>query len=107
MKGRVPFWFVAAVLGTMPLIALAFLSHPVTAAGLWFVAPGEAVDAATGTHMAGSSLGASDKSVNLTSSTPGQTLRYTIRLANAGPGTIAKVVVTDTLPSGLTYRNGS
>ena len=107
MKGRVPFWFVAAVLGTMPLFALVFLSRPVAAAGLWYVAPGYSVDAATGAHVTGSSLEASDKSVNLISSTPGQALRYTIRLANAGPGTITNVVVTDALPAGLTYSNGS
>jgi uncharacterized repeat protein (TIGR01451 family) len=52
-------------------------------------------------------LEASEKLVNLTSSTPGQPLQYTIKLANGGAGTIANVVVTDTLPAGLIYSIGS
>jgi uncharacterized repeat protein (TIGR01451 family) len=52
-------------------------------------------------------LEASDKSVDRTSSTPGQPLRYTIRVANAGATAITGVVVTDTVPAGLIYANGS
>jgi hypothetical protein len=40
MKGRVKFCFVAVAIGTLPLIAVAFLSRTVAAAGLWYVASG-------------------------------------------------------------------
>ena len=40
MIARLKFWFVAATLGTLPLLALGFLtSRPAAAAGLWYVAP--------------------------------------------------------------------
>ena len=51
-------------------------------------------------------------SINKTSSPsgvvlPGQTITYTIEVSNAGPGNANDVVVTDTLPTGVTYVSGS
>ena len=37
------------------------------------------------------------------SAAPGETITYTILVANAGPGRATSVVVTDTLPPGLTF----
>ena len=52
-------------------------------------------------------LDASDKSVNQLTSVPGQPVRYTINVGNAGVGDIAGISVADTLPAGLNYVNGS
>ncbi len=38
---------------------------------------------------------------------PGDTLTYTITVNNPGPGTLNNVIVTDTLPTGLTWQSTS
>lgn len=47
------------------------------------------------------------KNDNVTSATPGSTLTYTIQVSNAGPSNASNVVVTDALPAGVTFANGS
>ena len=39
--------------------------------------------------------------------TAGETLEYTITVVNNGPGNVANVVVTDTLPAGTTFQSSS
>ena len=38
---------------------------------------------------------------------PGETVTYTIGLSNSGPSTATNVVLTDDIPAGLTFSNGS
>jgi uncharacterized repeat protein (TIGR01451 family) len=56
-------------------------------------------------------LPAADLRVNLTSQVTtiqtGNPLTYTIEITNEGPSTANSVVVTDTLPAGLTFRSSS
>ena len=47
------------------------------------------------------------KSVSPTALVAGQTATYTLRVANAGPGSAASVVATDSIPAGLTLLSAS
>ncbi len=47
------------------------------------------------------------KSVNLTFANPGNTLTYTIEVANTGNDKAKNVTVTDNLPQGFTYTDGT
>lgn len=46
------------------------------------------------------------KTVDDAEANPGQVLNYTINVTNTGPGVATNVVVTDTLPAGLTFVDG-
>ena len=48
-----------------------------------------------------------DKDVDLSTVSPGGDLTYTILVTNNGPSTASTVSFTDTLPSGVTFNNGS
>ncbi len=43
------------------------------------------------------------KDADVASATPGQTVTYTLRVRNSGPGAAANVTVNDVLPGGLTF----
>jgi uncharacterized repeat protein (TIGR01451 family) len=47
------------------------------------------------------------KAVNTTIASPGETVRYGITFNNFSPSVINNVVITDTLPTSLTYKIGS
>jgi uncharacterized repeat protein (TIGR01451 family) len=47
------------------------------------------------------------KTANPTTSFAGQDVTFTVTASNAGPSTAANVVVTDTLPAGLTFKSSS
>ncbi len=113
MTGRCKYWFIATALGILPLILLACLARPAAAAGPWSGAPGghantcQAALPVCATIDAAQALQASSKTVNHATSQPGQPLRYAITLSNSSNSPIDNVMVTDTLPSGLSYTNGS
>ncbi len=48
-----------------------------------------------------------DKSVDASQAGPGDVITYTLRVHNGGPGDAANVMVTDPLPSGLTFVSAS
>src|SRR5262249_52876940 len=52
-------------------------------------------------------LDGTGQTVDRVESFPGQRLPYTIGVNNAGAGAVSGIAVTDTLPVGLTYVNGS
>ncbi|MBW7885993.1 MAG: DUF11 domain-containing protein, partial [Caldilineaceae bacterium] len=48
-----------------------------------------------------------DKQVNQATAIPGDTLVYTVRFANTGASSASGAVITDTLPTGITYQSAS
>jgi len=52
-------------------------------------------------------LDASDKTVSQQSALPGQPVRFRVSVGNSGASPLAGVTVTDTLPAGLSFLNGS
>jgi uncharacterized repeat protein (TIGR01451 family) len=48
-----------------------------------------------------------DKTTDVTSATPGETLTYTIDLSNAGLSDATNVVIADTLPAGVSFVSGA
>ncbi len=52
-------------------------------------------------------LGGSTKTVNHSQAFPGEPLQYTVVISNSGDTAVSNVVLTDTLPTGLTYQPGS
>ncbi len=47
------------------------------------------------------------KTVNDTTAAAGDTLTYTVNVVNNGPSTASTVVITDTLPAGVTFASGT
>ncbi len=48
-----------------------------------------------------------DKTVDVSSASPGDVVTYTLKVKNTGPGVADNVVVTDALPSGTTFLSAS
>lgn len=47
------------------------------------------------------------KSVNISAPRPNENVTYTVNLTNAGPSTAPNVVLSDTIPTGLTFVSGT
>ncbi|MCB9422824.1 MAG: DUF11 domain-containing protein [Ardenticatenaceae bacterium] len=81
-------------LGIGVSLLFAFVLTTVVVGGL-FAAPSAA------------NLDSSTKTVSRSQAFPGETLHYTVVISNSGDTAVPALVMTDTLPVGLTYQSGS
>lgn len=94
-------WLVVAVLPLAALVLAILVSPSFSTAGTSHLEPSGGVSALS------SAVEGSYKAANLSMALPGTLVTYTIALRNGGDTPLVGVLVTDTLPSLVTYADGT